>query len=243
LARRNGGGRALGRLTQRIEKGERVSVAVADTPEDSGADPIGLILAMVRVATPDAGRHVHRLLAAELAGLPTARELRLAELGFLKSMLPDSPDDRCEFTTCERATYDELRPTTAPSSRHLVDQYGSWSRACRAAYSLDEDGSPRAAGKPWPTTNRGKPHELFTQDELLAAVRQCAEELRAAGLVGRPTSWQFDEWVRRRKLEARRRGQDIRLPTAKAIYLQFRHMPHGRSRWQAILDLAAVACP
>lgn len=210
----------------------------AAAPDEPERRPVELILSMLRAAPAATRGEIHGLLAAELAALPSAQELRLAELGFLASLLSEPPSTGCEFGTCERIYYDQRRPKHEPSSRQLVERYGSWPRACRAAYSLDTGGIRRGSSKPWPTTDRGKHREPFTRDEVLAAVRQCAEELRRAGLIGQPTSWQYDEWVRRSKFEAKRRGQEARLPYARAIYLRFAERPRGRSRWHTILRAA-----
>jgi len=59
--------------------------------------------------------------------------------------------------------------------------------------------------------------------------------LRAAGVTKVPTSWQYDEWVHRHKLEAKKRGGMLRLPYAKVMYRLFPKRRRGESRWHSVL--------
>jgi hypothetical protein len=219
-------------------------VSTSATHKTDGGDgrrSVEVVLAMLRSASPRTGHEIQQLLAAELQCPPTAAEQRIAELSFLSSLLEGPLLDGRDFCDCNRRDYDKVRPTSAPSSRRLVDTYGSWSRACRAAYGLQADGTTTGPGKPWPNPDRGEPRsDVYTREEAIAAVTLCANELRAAGLIGAPTSWQYDEWVRRRKLRAKKRGKTLRLPYARNIYRWFSKRVRGRSRWQTILEAAGL---
>jgi hypothetical protein len=58
---------------------------------------------------------------------PSPAKRRLAELGFLASLLNATPPQRgLGFAVLERRQYDKLRPTTATSRAALVRRYGSW---------------------------------------------------------------------------------------------------------------------
>lgn len=213
----------------------------AATDDDGQLRAVDLVLVMLRTASEKTRREVHKLLAADLDGPPAAVEIRLATLGFLASLLIGEPERGCEFRDCERDEYDRLRPDSAPSSRRLVDIYGSWSRVCRAAYGLRADGTTEGPGKPWPTGNRGKGERNdYTREEVIAAVKLCAKELRASGLVSPPTSWQYDEWVRRHKLAAKTTGKKLRLPYANNVYRRVPKRLPGTTRWQMVLELAGV---
>lgn len=208
---------------------------------DERRRPVELVLAMLAAASERTRREIHRLLAAELQPPPTAAQRRLAELSFLSSLLDGPLVDGSEFRHCERLEYDRLRPPGAPSSRHLVETYGSWPRACRAAYGLQQDGTTTGPGRPWPGALRGEPRpERFTRQEAIAAVQRCARELCAAGITNAPTSWQYDEWVRRHKLEAERRNQAVRLPSAAIVYRLFPTRRAGLSRWQVVLRATGI---
>jgi hypothetical protein len=208
---------------------------------DGGSRALEAALAMLNAASAATRREVHTLLSAVFHAPPTAAQLRVAELGFLGSLVAGPVEDGFEFRECDRTHYDNVRPKSAPSSRRLVDTYGSWSRVCRAAYSLQRVGTSAGPGKPWPTMNRNEPMGAhYTREEALAAVRLCAKELRAAGLAGVPTSRQYDEWVRRRKLQAKKRGQKLRLPYAQNIYRRFPRPRSALSVWQLILVAAGV---
>lgn len=231
------------------DEGLSVNAAAAAAASDAANQrAVDAVLSMLRQSPAATRREVHRLLAAELAAPPTAAQLRVAELGYLSSLIASDLDDGFEFAECERTYYDEVRPTAVPSSRHLVDCYGSWSRACRAAYGVQLDGTSTGPGKPWPTMSCGEPKGAdYTRDEAIAAINLCAKELRCAGLAGVPTSWQYDEWVRRRKLKAKKRGggggRTLRLPYAHNIYRLFPstgRRGRGQSRWQAIVAAAGL---
>jgi len=202
---------------------------------------VEIVMAMLEAASPRTRREIQKVLAAELQPPPTALQQRLAELSFLSSLIDGPASDGGEFLQCAREEYDRLRPATAPASRRLVEMYGSWPRACRAAYGLQADGTTTGPGRPWPVAGRGQPRaRWYTREEVLAAVRRCAQELREAGITTAPTSWQYDEWVRRHKLEATRRGQTLRLPYAHTVYRRFPKRRAGLTRWQVVLRAAGL---
>lgn len=218
------------------------AAATGSDSDDGTASSVEIVLSMLRAASASTRRDIHRLLAAQLCEPPPAAALRVRELGFLSSLLDDPQSDGCEFGTCERTYYDTVRPRSAPSSRELVDRYGSWSRVCRAAYGIQADGTTVGPGKPWPTTNgSGSDWTEYSREEATAALRRCVAELRAAGVLTTPTTSQYDEWVRRHKLQARRRGLKLRLPYARNIYRIFPQRRLSESRWGAVLKAAGLS--
>lgn len=217
------------------------AVSLAEDDDGSRRRPVEIVLAMLEAASERTRHEVQKVLTAELQPPPTAADKRLAQLSFLSSLINGPISAGLEFGECKREEYDKLRPPIGPSSRHLVETYGSWSRACRAAYGLQPDGTTTGPGRPWPGVRQGEPRaQPYTREEVIAVVRRCAEELRAAGITSAPTTWQYDEWVRRHKLEADRRGQTLRLPTATVIYRQFSKRKARLSRWQVVLRAAGL---
>ena len=90
----------------------------------------------------------------------TARERRVAELGFLASLLRDRPPrEGSKYPVISRAEYETRRPRDAPRGATLVWRYRSWPSACHAASSLLPDGRWLERGRPWPTANRGRRRE------------------------------------------------------------------------------------
>ena len=217
------------------------AAAIAAGDEDPRRRPVEIVLAMLAVASERTRREVQKLLAAELQPPPTAAQQRIAELCFLSSLIDGPAADGSEFRQCPREEYDRLRPSEAPASRRLVETYGSWSRACRAAHGLQADGTTTGPGRPWSVTRLGQRRaKTYTREEAIASVQRCARDLRAAGITNAPTSWQYDEWVRRNRLKAERRGQELRLPYTKSVYRSFPKRTPGLTRWQLVLRGAGL---
>jgi hypothetical protein len=153
---------------------------------------------------------------------------RLAELGFLAERLNSIPPRQgFGFAVLQRNEYDRLRPSSAPSSAVLVKRYGSWNAVCCAAYGLQPDGRWTGPGMPWPSS-RGRPATTsYGREEVLAALRQCRNDLRR-----RPTSDVFERWRRDKLNDARRRGITLKLPSIPVIY---RHYPAARGGWNSAL--------
>jgi hypothetical protein len=197
------------------KSGLRPLLAMADGLDDGGLAELG------------------RAIKLTLNPPTTPTEHRVAELGFLASLLNNIPPKHgLSFAVVQRKEYDQLRPATATSSAILVKRYGSWNSACYAAYGLEPDGRWTGPGRPWPSS-RGYPAEKgYTREEVLGALRQCNRELGR-----RPTANVFARWGREKRQEARRRGMSARLPSVRVVY---RYYPSSRGGWRTALRDAGL---
>lgn len=171
------------------------------------------------------------LLTLRVAETPSER--RVAELGFLSSLLAKEkrrPNHRAAYI--ERDEYDRLRPPDAPLSHRLVERYGSFRAACWHAYGLLDDGRWLGPSRPWPTVGAGKYRvRAYSREEVLDSIRQCARELRLSTL----TSTDYFRWLRAKRRSARVSGKELRLAGQTAIY---RHFPVKRGGWNAAVRAA-----
>jgi hypothetical protein len=176
-----------------------------------------------------------KALAAQLNAPPTAAERHLAELGFLASLVQAAPllngeipmSSGSAMTRCAEWS----RPAT-PRSALLVERYGAWVVACRAASGLLPDGRNRGTAAPFPSWVRGQRKEdPYTKQEVAAAVLECQREY------GRPvSSHEFMKWRHQRSTNLRARGRRPRLPTQCAIYRVFGVKSRkDRGGWRKIL--------
>jgi hypothetical protein len=201
----------------RSESGEaRLSAAGAEP----GGDPVPvdaseLAQGLAQILRPfprQAIEDLERLLANNL-GAPTPAELREARLGLLVELI-STGDGEIPRTRA----YDDLRRSRLeangerwPSASTLVESYGSFLAAVRAAMRLHHNGS--AARVPH-THRHARPYQPYTRDEVIAALRSFHDQIG---------SWPrseleyltWGETVRR----ARRHGghSDPRIPSAKPI--------------------------
>src|SRR4051812_33464443 len=86
---------------------------------------------------------VGRALHEQLNAPPTAAETRVAFLGLLTELLEEVPQLPSELPYVPRTVYDERRaanPSAGPPSARLQERFGSWRRACHAAWGLRSDG-------------------------------------------------------------------------------------------------------
>jgi hypothetical protein len=212
---------------------------------------VEVIRAMLDTLELPALTELERVLRIQLADTPTAAERRVAELGFLAELmseahqrwspelLPQLGDPR----RIDRSTYDELQPVEAPgtpSSKRLVERYGSWMKACRAADGLLTDGRQHGPGLPWRNVNRGRPRTpKYTREEINAAIRRCARELNRI-----PGANDYATWVTAKKAKQRANGGNSphlpaapteRLPSLGVLY---RRYPEGPNRWRQAVDEA-----
>jgi hypothetical protein len=146
----------------------------------------------------------------------TPADRRAAELGPLGAFLRhETPEPGLAYPVPNRIDYDEARPEGALASRTLVRRYGSWNAACASAYLVADDGTydrPSRHWKgnqPWPHWNlhiRGRPR--YSRDDAVAAIRMCGEALDRI-----PNAATYHYWAGVKRIEGRRRGIDVRLPT------------------------------
>jgi len=161
---------------------------------------------MIALLPPAAASEVRRALHAKLNAPPAAAELRVRELGFLMRLLEERPQYPERLPSMSRKLYDARRtqnPTAAPPSARLQERYGSWIRACYAAWGLLEDGRSWGPGEPWSKPTRHPRN--YQLDEAIASVRHCADAL---GHI--PSSSEYHEWILNRRRRARQMGQSTR---------------------------------
>lgn len=171
------------------------------------------------------------LLTLHVAETPSER--RIAELGFLASLLAKQkrrPNHRAAYI--ERDDYDRLRPPEAPLSARLIERYGSFRAACWHAYGLLEDGRWLGPSRPWPTVGVGEYRvRAYSREEVLDSIRQCARELRLTTI----NSTDYFRWLAAKRRNARLQGREIRLAGQTAIY---RHFPVSSGGWNAAVRAA-----
>jgi hypothetical protein len=211
-------------------------------PEPPGDVSLAPVMAMIAHLDPFALAEFNRALALRIrAPAPTAAVRRWSRLGLLAEVLESAPIGLRGFPMIERGIYDgvqQLSHANALSSRQLVDAFGSWPRACRAAAGLQPDGTKTAPRQPWPQAFRGGTRPApYTEEEVVGAVRQCAFELGR-----RPSSADYHRWCTHARAQARARGLPCRLPTIRTIYRLFpaRRGDPPRRRWQRVLDAARI---
>jgi hypothetical protein len=190
---------------------------------------------MLEALSDQGRRELERALAAGLGAEPSAAERRLAELGALSEMLRDlEPESGWDYPVIRQAEYDARRPSEAPTGALLASRYEGWPKACRAAYSLHEDGRILGPSLPWATwPSKHARNRPYTREEAIRAVRRCGLELAC-----RPTSTTYYHWVTRKRRVARERGLSLRIPSIVAVY---RHFPgSGRTRWRWVVSATAI---
>jgi hypothetical protein len=194
------------------------------------------VIAMLETLEPLALAELERALRLRLDPPETAAERRVAELGFLATLLAELPPavGLRALPQLERQVYVHRQPLEAPDApdaRRLVERYGSWLRVCRAAYGLLPDGRTRGEAAPYSNQSRGRKRvSKYTREEVVEAIRQCANDL---GRV--PSSNGYQHWGFELKRAARQRGEKLpRIPDIKIVY---RFYPKGDNRWRlAVAD-------
>jgi hypothetical protein len=174
-------------------------------------------------------------LHARLYAPAEAKERRWKELGMLAVLLEEHLQPATKLPYVERQHYEARRVTgsrDAPPAARLQERYGSWKRACYAAWTLKPDGSWIEAGRPWPSYILGKPrNDPYTVEECVETVRACAEAL------GRiPSSYDFFRWRQNRVARGRRRGAPVRLARYDVILKLLAPHRGKRDGWQIVLE-------
>lgn len=189
--------------------------------------------AMVNRTSTDQRQRLARALHAKLYAPETALKRRVAELGLLARLLEEQlqPADRLPYI--ERKLYTQRRAAhvaDAPTAEWLCIRYGSWKRACFAAWGLLEDGYKRwGTYEPRLPPGKSRPSR-YTADDCLRGVRECAEAL---GFL--PSSWDFHRWQLSRAREAKSRGGQSRVPPYRAILRELAPERGKRQGWQIVV--------
>src|SRR4051812_709019 len=98
--------------------------------------------AMLNRLNPASKQEFTRRLHARVHAPKAAAERRLADLGYLAGLLDERPQPPERLPYIERKIYDQRRPLEAPEApltARLTERYGSWERACYAAWGLLDD--------------------------------------------------------------------------------------------------------
>jgi hypothetical protein len=195
------------------------------------------IRAMLAELEPPVLLELKRALELKLAPRRSKAAERVAQLGFLAELLDEHAPRRAEGAPprVPRELYDRSRPAAAPRSERLVELYGSWLKACRAATGLLPDGRWTGPSKPWPNPTLGRRMSKdYALDEVRQAIRTCALQLGR-----RPTAEDYRRWRDAKLRRARRAGRadHCRLPPLSSIYLRYRA---GENRWRIALDDAVI---
>jgi hypothetical protein len=234
-----------------------------DADDDRVGDGVGggvlePVISMITALPGSALAEMEHALSLLLHPAPSAANRRVAELGYLASLLEEQkpfPVTRPELSIrgrrqarrarpprLERSEYERRQPQeepTAPSATRLVEAHGSWAVACRHAYGLQSDGRHRSGTNAWAQPLKGKSMPRYTLDDVRAAIRRCAKEL------GRlPSAGDYHAWARDAKRRARERGVQLSganpsehplIPGIKTIYRLFPKKGIEANRWRAAL--------
>jgi hypothetical protein len=144
-------------------------------PPASSDDPLIAVRTMIAVLPPAAVEELGRALHAKLNAPPTPAERRVKRLRFLARLLEQRPQYPECLPYVPRKEYDAGRardPSVGPPSARLQEQFGSWARACHAAWGLLDDGRSWGRGQPWPRPPR-HPRD-YDPEEAIAGVQRCA---------------------------------------------------------------------
>ena len=170
------------------------------TPNDAHPE-LAPLRAMISGLPAAALEEVARALHARLNAPPSAAQRRIRELGYLARLLDERPQPPERLPYFPRVLYDERRPIEkpdAPPSARLQERFGSWPRACHAAWGLKPDGRSISSADPWPRPARGA---------RIGAVEAIASVCRMAAAIGRaPSSHEYHHWVIASRARARREG-------------------------------------
>jgi hypothetical protein len=196
--------------------------------------PPGQLLAPTRALiehlSPEGLQAIGRALHAKLNAPPTPAERRVAELRYLTTLLEERPQYPERPPYVPRTLYDERRPAEAPAappSARLTERYGSWPRACRAAWGLLKDGRYVGDGQPWPY---GAKPPKYTLSEAIASINECA---LALGRI--PSSHEYTEWVVNRRARARATGATHRIVKIDAVLRLLAPDRSGGNGWKLVI--------
>lgn len=190
---------------QRITRPRATASRSDSTVSEPRPDPLAPVRAMIEALPAEAVEEVGRALHARLNAPITAAERRVKELLFLTRLLEEQPQPPDRLPYIPRKLYDQRRVTDAPDaplSARLHERFGSWIRACHAAWGLRDDGRSFGEAQPWPRTPRRR--NAYSVDEAKASVRQCADAIGH-----RPSSYEYHMWVMTRRARARAAGETV----------------------------------
>lgn len=203
-------------------------------PETQAAhEPLAPLLAMVALLPPDVVHEIARALHAKLNAPPTAAKRRVTDLALLARLLDELPQHPGRLPYVPRNLYESRRSrdhADGPTSRYLQERFGSWQRACCAAWGLRDDGRCWAPEQPWPRVRRSATN--YVKSEAVASVRSCTT---AVGHI--PSSHEYHHWVMNRRARARAVGGNIRPYVLHATVLRLLAADRsGGNGWQLVIS-------
>lgn len=196
-------------------------------------EPLILARAMIGALPLRAVGELGRALHAKRNVPPTPAERRLKMLRPLARLLEERPQYPEYLPYIPRKEYDARRgedPSLGPPSARLHERFGSWARACHAAWGLLDDGRSWGPGQPWPRPPRDPRNYAVTEAET--SVRSCKEAL---GHV--PSSDEYHHWVINRRARARAAGTSTRpyVPYHSLMRLLAADRAHGNG-WRLVVQ-------
>jgi hypothetical protein len=191
------------------------------------------VRAMMGALPPTAAEELGRALHAKLNAPPTAAERRAKMLRFLARLLEELPQYPDCLPYVPRKEYDARRATdrsSGPPSARLQQQFGSWARACHAAWGLLDDGRSWGAAQPWPRPPRHP--QNYEREEAITSVQRCAHALGHT-----PSSTEYHYWVMNRRARARKVVGSVRpyAPYASVMRLLAPDCAHGNG-WRLVVQ-------
>jgi hypothetical protein len=174
------------------------------------------LASIVHAFPPEAIEDLERLISNEL-GAPTSAELREARLGLLIELIStgDGEIPRTRDYDGVRKLRAQTRDEEWPAASTIVESYGSFLAAVKAAMRLHHEGS--AARVPH-THRHARPYKRYSRNEVVAAIRSFRDQ---------HGSWPRSEleyltWATTVRRIKRNGGHpDPRLPSAKPIRTLF----------------------
>jgi hypothetical protein len=195
-------------------------------------DHLAPIRAMLATLDDDRRTTLARAFHQHLNALLPASERRVAELGFLARLLGEQLQDPDHLPYIARKLYDVRRsanPSLGPSSAALQKRFGSWARACHAAWGLLDDGRSWGPGQPWPRPPRHP--QNYEKDDATRSVRACTS---AIGHI--PSSFEYHRWVINRRARARGTGTPVRpYVPIRTVYRLIAPDRSDRNGWQLVI--------
>lgn len=187
------------------------------TTDYSGEPPLPRpMLAMIAYLSAEQRRKLARSLHQQVNAPPEAAARRIRELSFLGQLLNRVSQLPETLPYIARREYSERRMAEAPdapSAAVLVKRYGSWRRACCAAWGLLPDGRKAMGSMAALQCIPGRPRpRRYSIDECVWSVRACAAS------IGRiPSSRDYHNWQASVRRRARDQGQAVRIATTTVV--------------------------
>lgn len=200
-----------------VQTNDRGPTGTVSSGTANGPSEVAIALGrLVEAISLDCARDLERLLAYEI-GLPKSSELRQARLGVLVELVADGSGEIPGTAAYKRSLAAIRREGEAShgdagaSVASLINAYGSWHSAVRAAMRLAAEGEGSRVGSSQRESRRH--HASYDRDEALGALRKFRADF------GRwPRHGEWVDWTTHCRRIARDGGNaDPRQPSAKTL--------------------------